>query len=58
MLEAAERRQKEQEGRGLHNPERVKAKQKKMEELERRQEEAVRNHGGKDEGLRVGRCNL
>ncbi|KAB7494843.1 hypothetical protein Anas_04498 [Armadillidium nasatum] len=48
MLEAAERRKREQESKGLQNPERVKAKQRRMEELEKKQEEmeGYQNQGG------------
>ncbi|XP_045617255.2 uncharacterized protein Svip isoform X1 [Procambarus clarkii] len=49
MAEAAEARMKAQEGRGVKNPEALKQRQIRMEELERKQEAAGRDQGG---GLR------
>ncbi|XP_068082813.1 small VCP/p97-interacting protein isoform X2 [Anabrus simplex] len=40
QVEAAERRQREQESRGIKDPERLRRQQQRMEELERRQAEA------------------
>ncbi|XP_076038950.1 uncharacterized protein LOC143024088 isoform X2 [Oratosquilla oratoria] len=50
MAEAAEKRLKEQEGRGVRDPEGLKQKQKRMEELERKQAMAGGEQQG--EGLR------
>ena len=51
MAEAAETRMKAHEGRGLKNPEALKLRQKRIEELERKQkEEGMQSEGG---GLRV-----
>ena len=45
---------REQEARGIQDPERYKLQQLKKEELERRQEEAERKHAGeRGGGLRV-----
>lgn len=49
MAEAAENRLKAQEGRGIRDPAALKQRQKRMEEIERKQEMA----GGNDGGLRV-----
>ncbi|XP_045106092.1 small VCP/p97-interacting protein-like [Portunus trituberculatus] len=47
MAEAAEARLKAHEGRGLKNPEALKLRQKKIEELERKQaEEGLEAEGG------------
>ncbi|XP_065341927.1 uncharacterized protein Svip [Cloeon dipterum] len=45
VLEAAERRRQEQEGRGIKDLGKVKRQQQKQEEIERRQEEAARAGG-------------
>ena len=50
MAEAAERRLKENEGRGVKDPERLKQKQKRLEELEKKQTMTNNQEGG---GLRV-----
>lgn len=53
LAEAAEARMKAHEGRGLKNPEALKLRQKRIEELERKhQEEASQPEGG----LRVRQC--
>ena len=45
---------REQDARGIKDPERVKIQQLKKEELERRQDEAERKHAGeRGGGLRV-----
>jgi hypothetical protein len=44
---------REQEARGIKDPERFRLQQLKKEELERRQEEAARNPGERGGGLRV-----
>ncbi|XP_068215300.1 small VCP/p97-interacting protein [Palaemon carinicauda] len=46
MLEAAEKRLKAQEGRGLKDPQALKQRQKRQEELEQKQKEL----GGPNEG--------
>ena len=54
QIEAAERRMRAQEARGIKDPERLKIQQLKKEELEMRQEEAERRHAGeRGGGLRV-----
>jgi small VCP/p97-interacting protein len=54
QIEAAERRMREQEKRGIKDPERFKREKQKREELERRQEEADKKYtGGKGEQLTV-----
>ena len=50
QAEAAERRQKENEGRGVKDPEALKKKQQRKEELEKKAEMAGSQQG---EGLRV-----
>lgn len=55
LAEAAEARMKAHEGRGLKNPEALKLRQKRIEELERKQqEEGVQPEGG----LRVWQCQM
>lgn len=46
LAEAAEARLKAQEGRGVKNPEAIKQRQIRMEELERKQQEAGGVQGG------------
>lgn len=43
---------KEAESRGVKNPERLQEKQRKLEELQRREEEAAK-HGNTGGGLKV-----
>jgi small VCP/p97-interacting protein len=50
QVEAAERRMRAQEARGIKDPERLKIQLSKKEELERRQEEAERKHVGERGG--------
>ncbi|KAG8231563.1 hypothetical protein J437_LFUL011741 [Ladona fulva] len=45
MAEAAEKRLKEQESRGIKDPEKVKRQQQRAEEMERRAEEASKQGG-------------
>ena len=54
QAEAAEKRQKEIEGRGVKDPEALKRKQQRQEELERRAE----TQGDQGGGLRVSSCIL
>lgn len=53
MAEAAEARMKSHEGRGLKNPEALKLRQKRIEELERKHQEEGVQPGG---GLKVRQC--
>lgn len=53
LAEAAEARMKAHEGRGLKNPEALKLRQQRIEELERKQKEEERQPEG---GLRVRQC--
>ncbi|XP_047472075.1 uncharacterized protein LOC125027196 [Penaeus chinensis] len=46
MAEAAENRLKAQEGRGIRDPAALKQRQKRMEEIERKQEMTEGNEGG------------
>ncbi|XP_075227594.1 small VCP interacting protein [Lycorma delicatula] len=50
QAQAAERRFREQESRGVKDPERIKRMQQKSEEIEKRQEEALKY--GSDTGLK------
>jgi small VCP/p97-interacting protein len=49
MAEAAEKRKREDEGRGVKDPEALKRKQQKREEIEKKAEQS----GGGEGGLRV-----
>ena len=50
MAEAAEKRKREDEGRGVKDPEALKRKQQKREDIERKAEQSG---GGGEGGLRV-----
>jgi hypothetical protein len=50
QIEAVERRMREQEMRGIKDPERFKREKRKREELERKQEEADRKYTGERGG--------
>lgn len=54
LAEAAEARMKAHEGRGLKNPEALKLRQKRIEELERKHHEESNSEGG----LRVRQCKV
>ncbi|XP_023706554.1 small VCP/p97-interacting protein [Cryptotermes secundus] len=50
QIEAAERRMREQETRGIKDPERFQREKRKKQELERRQEEAEKKYTGERGG--------
>jgi small VCP/p97-interacting protein len=50
QMEAAERRMREQETRGIKDPERFQREKRKKQEVERRQEEAGKKYIGKRGG--------
>ena len=53
QAEAAEKRQKQMEARGVKDPEALKRKQKRQEEMDRQADQAARSG---DTALRVGCC--
>ncbi|XP_039288358.1 small VCP/p97-interacting protein isoform X4 [Nilaparvata lugens] len=57
LAEAADKRQQEQENRGIKDPEKVKRMKQRSEEMERRQEEAAR-HGGSGSELKDIKNNI
>lgn len=50
-MEAAERRMKQEESRGIKDPEKLKRQQQRLQELEKRHEEADKSRG-KESSLR------
>ena len=52
LLEAAEKRRKEAESRGLKNPDELKRKEQRMKEAERIADERARQYGNQDNTLK------